>query len=70
MGRVYRALDHVSQREVALKQLHANELSEARRKLVEALFSREYHTLARLFSARSREGRPNCAPERAASRAR
>ncbi|HET6332077.1 MAG TPA: protein kinase [Polyangiales bacterium] len=48
MGRVYRALDRTSQREVALKQLQTSGLPPGRRKLVEALFSREYHTLARL----------------------
>ncbi len=48
MGVVYRAYDAVQQREVALKQLRAADLSAQRRALVEALFAREYHTLVRL----------------------
>ncbi len=47
MGTVYRAQDKASGRVVALKQLASSALGKRRRKL-EALFEREYHTLARL----------------------
>lgn len=47
MGSVFRAWDSVSEREVALKQLHSSKL-DAQRLRIEALFEREYYTLARL----------------------
>lgn len=47
MGVVYRVHDNASNERVALKQLQSNQ-SGARRRKVEALFEREYHTLSRL----------------------
>ncbi|HMJ12546.1 MAG TPA: AAA family ATPase, partial [Polyangiaceae bacterium] len=46
-GRVYRARDEVTERDVAFKQLLSPSDTESRRK-VEALFEREYYTLVRL----------------------
>src|SRR5688572_2054217 len=47
MASVHRALDETTGRVVALKQLISS-LARGRRKTVEALFEREYHTLVRL----------------------
>jgi serine/threonine protein kinase len=48
MGAVFRVHDEVLHREVALKQLLAAPIAESKRKLITALFEREYHTLVRL----------------------
>ncbi|MFI5307362.1 MAG: protein kinase, partial [Polyangiales bacterium] len=51
MARVYRAADQAGEREVALKQLLLPS-DEAARRQVEALFEREFHTLAELSHPR------------------
>ena len=47
MGSVYRAQDESSGRAIAMKQLRSSQLAN-KRKQIEALFEREYHTLVRL----------------------
>jgi tetratricopeptide (TPR) repeat protein len=48
MGVVYEAWDEVLERAIAFKQLRLSRLAPEKRKLIEALFEREYHTLVRL----------------------
>ena len=48
MGAVFSAHDVVLGRDVALKQLQLSAAQASKRKLIEALFEREYHTLVRL----------------------